>query len=78
MDFNCFVCFKNFDTVENTIQHLKNIHQLRNNAQDFKCVAKSDHCNKTFKTFVALKKHSLHCTKSQLTLVLDQMVIVHL
>lgn len=63
MDFNCFLCFKSFNTVENTIQHLKNIHQLRNNAQDLKCLAKSDNCTKKFKTFDALKKHSLQCTE---------------
>lgn len=63
MDFTCFVCLKKFDTVENTTLHLKKIHQLRNNAQNLKCLANPRFCNKTVKTFVALKKHSLLCSK---------------
>lgn len=64
MDFSCFVCLKKFDTIENTILHLKNFHQLRNNAQNLKCVAKSGLCNTSVRTFTSLKKHSLLCSKS--------------
>lgn len=63
MDFTCFVCLKKFDTVENTIQHFKKIHRLRNNAQNFKCIANPWFCNKTVRTFIALKTHSLLCLK---------------
>lgn len=74
MSFTCFVCLKKFETVENTILHLKKLHQLRDNAQDFKCLANPLVCNKTVRTFATIKKHSLLCSKSNTTSDLEKEV----
>lgn len=74
MSFTCFVCLKKFDTVENTILHLKKVHQFKDNAQDFKCLTNPSVCNKIVRTFTTIKKHSLLCSKSNATSGLEKEV----
>lgn len=68
MNFKCFICLKGFETIDKTITHLKKIHFMRNNAHDLKCVVNFPNnttCDRLFKTFDALKKHSMQCNSEE-------------
>lgn len=64
MDFKCFICFKEFDTVDNSITHLKKFHRIRNKSRDLKCLVNcknENSCDCVVNRFDDLKKHSLKC-----------------
>lgn len=72
------MCLKKFDTVESTISHLKNVHQMRDNAQNLKCLANPSVCNKTVRTFATIKKHSMLCNESNATSNLEKEVKIQI
>lgn len=68
MNLKCCICLKYFQTVDELIEHLKKIHRFKNNFQNIKCPVDFKNeicCNKTVKTFDALKKHVNICSNSK-------------
>lgn len=64
MDFKCFICQKEFDTVDNTITHLKKFHKINNDSRELNCLVNLKYdrtCDYKVKRFDALKKHSIKC-----------------
>lgn len=75
MNLKCCICLKYFQTVDELIEHLKKIHRFKNNHQNIKCPVDFENeicCNKTVKTFDALKKHVNICSNSKSILCINE------
>lgn len=62
MNYFCFMCNKEFKTVNFTIHHLKNEHFLKEKENTtFRCIS-SNQCSNQFCTYSGLRKHANKCT----------------
>lgn len=60
--YKCFVCKQTHNNVDLAISHLKKIHFLKDNFDQFTCI-KNQSCGKQFSTISGLRKHLKACGK---------------
>lgn len=67
MDFQCFICAAFFKSVNEIIEHLRQIHSIsESKVTKIPCpVSKSNKCNKQFQTFSGLRKHTIKCVEEK-------------
>lgn len=68
MDFECFVCEKQFENIKNAIAHLKRDHLIVDNTLKMQCLVRYDNeigCSKYYRTLSSLRKHVTECIKSK-------------
>lgn len=77
MDFKCFICQKEFDTVDNAITHLKKFHKINNDSRELNCLVNLKYdrsCDYQVIRFDALKKHSIKCAGLNAVLDIEEQV----
>lgn len=63
-----FICKTYFDNVQNCFAHFKNVHFLRDNAQNIQCIVNSTEgevCDKSYNTFGGLRNHVKKCLEKK-------------
>lgn len=63
MDFKCYICSDLFKSSNVVIDHLRNIHSIKENRNsNIQCIVnKPNKCDKTFETFSGLRRHITKC-----------------
>lgn len=64
MDYMCFVCKKEFEDIKNIFNHLKSVHNLKNNKTQLFCVV-NNNCTKSYHNFDSLRVHLKQCVRSR-------------
>lgn len=73
MDLHCYLCQEQFDTFINVVNHLKNVHKLRENVDLFQCTVRNSKCGKSFEKINSLRKHVKICVpKAESPIVSNQ------
>lgn len=65
MDFQCYLCEKQFNQIEQILQHLKLQHRIVVRNDSLKCVVKKTNCEKTYYTMKNWRHHIEKCLKEQ-------------
>lgn len=60
--FNCYLCNLIFNDINSLIDHLRNVHKIKEKVNKIKCPVNKS-CLKEFGTFSGLKKHVHSCAK---------------
>lgn len=61
--FKCYLCSSDFHSENETIQHLKEQHEVKEKTHPLKCIVKNTACTQTYQTWSGFKKHIKTCIK---------------
>lgn len=61
--YKCFRCENKFFSAEETVEHLKNFHHVRQKDDPMLCIAANSNCGREYYTFQKLKLHAKECVK---------------
>lgn len=65
MDFQCYLCEKQFNQIEQILPHLKLQHRIIVRNDSLKCVVKNINCVKTYYTTKNWRHHIAKCLEEQ-------------
>lgn len=65
MDFKCYLCDKEFNNLNDAINHLKKSHRITDNTCKIKCLVSHNGCVRQYNSFKTMRAHAVLCVENR-------------